>query len=351
MSRADRFDRGALASRARERRFIARLGPVVVTLAVIAALTAFIIFSGFTPITPTNEIVLTLFAVNGVVILVLIALVVAEAWNLIAAWRAQVAGSRLHVRIVSLFSIIAAAPSLLMAVVGSVALDRSANPAFMQDVRGFVLNTTEAARLFRESQCRSLLQEARLTAFDLDRGKSLFTADRALFHDYFASRVRFLGFATAVLMDDKGEVTERVDTGPEARVVKPEPNDFEDARKNEPLCLVLDEGRTFVALRGLANFDTTFLYVARPVDPFTVEFPKEASNLVALYDSFDAHRRSIQIAFATMYALLALTMLLSAIWIGLSFANRIVAPIRRLIAATDQVSSGNLYVQDRKSVV
>ncbi len=38
-------------------------------------------------------------------------------------------------------------------------------------------------------------------------------------------------------------------------------------------------------------------------------------------------------------------MLLSAIWLGLSFANLLVAPIRRLIDATDQVSSGNLYVQ------
>src|SRR6202007_2324411 len=50
-------------------------------------------------------------------------------------------------------------------------------------------------------------------------------------------------------------------------------------------------------------------------------------------------------AFAVMYGFIALIMLLSATWLGLSFANQLVAPIRRLIAATDQVSSGNLYVQ------
>ncbi|MBV8564784.1 MAG: HAMP domain-containing protein, partial [Methylobacteriaceae bacterium] len=70
-----------------------------------------------------------------------------------------------------------------------------------------------------------------------------------------------------------------------------------------------------------------------------------AANLVALYDLFDEQRRHIEIAFATMYVLLALIMLLSAVWLGLSVANRLVAPIRRLIHATDQVSSGNLYVQ------
>ena len=34
----------------------------------------------------------------------------------------------------------------------------------MQDVRGFIYTTGEVARLFREAQCRSLLQEAQLTA-------------------------------------------------------------------------------------------------------------------------------------------------------------------------------------------
>ena len=37
--------------------------------------------------------------------------------------------------------------------------------------------------------------------------------------------------------------------------------------------------------------------------------------------------------------------LLSAVWFGLNFANSLVAPIRRLIHATDQVAMGNFYVQ------
>ena len=46
-----------------------------------------------------------------------------------------------------------------------------------------------------------------------------------------------------------------------------------------------------------------------------------------------------------MFSLLAAIMLLSAVWLGLAFTNRLVGPIRRLIAATDQVSAGNFYVQ------
>ena len=95
----------------------------------------------------------------------------------------------------------------------------------MQDGRGFVQNTIEAARLFREGQCKSLLQEARLTASDLERGKLMFEVDRPLFRDFFASRARFLGFTAAALMKSDGTVVERVDTGAVVgkSVVRPEP--------------------------------------------------------------------------------------------------------------------------------
>lgn len=329
-----------------ERRFLSRFGPIVVTLAIACGLSTVLIFADYTPISPTTGVVLGLFLANAILIILLLGMLLAEVWRLVRAYRAGAAGAGLHVRIVGLFSGIAAAPAIIIAIVGSITLDRSLNPAFMQDVRGFVLNTAEAARLFRESQCRSLLQESRLLASDLDRLRAIYDSDRDKFREFFSGRSKILGFNTSVLMSRDGTILERADTGAgESRVVTPEPTDFDDAKKNEPLCLILDEGRTFVAVRDLISIDDTYLYVARPIDPFAVDFPAQAAGLIALYEAFDAHRRNIQIAFATMYVLLALVMLLSATWLGLSFANRLVMPIRRLIAATDQVSSGNLYVQ------
>src|SRR3712207_3570587 len=57
--------------------------------------------------------------------------------------------------------------------------------------------------------------------------------------------------------------------------------------------------------------------------------------------------RSTLFPYTTLFrsTLIALIVLLSAVWFGLNFANRLVAPIRRLIHATDQVATGNFYVQ------
>jgi two-component system nitrogen regulation sensor histidine kinase NtrY len=309
-----------------------------------SAAATLLIFADYTPISPTSEVVLGLFALNAAIILFLIVLLFAEMRRLVAARRAQTAGARIHIRMVTLFAGIAAFPAVLIALVGSVTLDRVLNPAFMQDVRGFIYTTGEVARIFREAQCRALLQEARLTAGDLDRISPIYASNRALFREYFAGRAKVLGFSSAVLLRRNGEVHE-YGTAPNSRVVQPEASDFEDATKDEPLCLILDEGQTFVALRQMQNFPDTFLYAARPVDPLATRFPRQVETLTALYEAYEGHRRNIQIAFATMYALIALIMLLSATWLGLSVANRLATPIRRLITATDQVSSGNLYVQ------
>jgi two-component system nitrogen regulation sensor histidine kinase NtrY len=46
-----------------------------------------------------------------------------------------------------------------------------------------------------------------------------------------------------------------------------------------------------------------------------------------------------------MYFMISLTALLAAVWVGLWFAGQFVAPIRRLIAAAQQVARGNLKVE------
>ncbi len=46
-----------------------------------------------------------------------------------------------------------------------------------------------------------------------------------------------------------------------------------------------------------------------------------------------------------MYTMISMTALLAAIWVGMWFAGRFVAPIRRLIFAAQQVSTGDLLVE------
>jgi two-component system nitrogen regulation sensor histidine kinase NtrY len=322
-------------------------GPIIVIGAVGCALATFLVVAEFGVVSPTDDRVLPLLVVNGVFVGVLLAMVLVKAWRLYRVWRRGEAAARLHVRTVGFFSVIALMPAILLAIAGSLTVERVLNPAFMSSVKVFVHNTAEAAAVFRESQCRALLQEAQLTASDLDRAAILYNSDRPYFHQIFQSRAYFLGFSVAALVKSNGEILDRIDVAQNAAsiIIAPPKSEFDDARRGEPLCLVIDDGKSFVALRALNAFQDTFLYVTRPIDPTAVEFPKQAESLINSYDAFDSYRTAVQRAFVMMYAFLTTIMLLSSIWFGLDFADRLVTPIRDLIAATDEVSAGNLDVR------
>jgi two-component system, NtrC family, nitrogen regulation sensor histidine kinase NtrY len=333
------------AARFEEGHTAGRFGPAAVGAALLLAIATFVVFAGLTPVIPTPFVVLSIFCGNALIIFVLLVLIGIEMRKLIVARRAGRAGARLHARVVTLFSLVAAIPALVTAVVATVSLERSLNPVFMKDIKVFINETTEASHLYRESQCRSLLRDTLLTAADLAQSARLLQTDRALMHDYLTSRAQLLGLSVALIMKGDGSVYDSASGSDPAQVATPAPADFSDAKKDEPLCLLLANGKVFVALRPIQGLEDNYLYAGRPIDPFSERFARDAADVVTTYTAFEGARRNIEIGFGIMFVLLALTMVFSAVWLGLTFANQLVAPIRRLIRATDEVASGNLYVQ------
>ena len=99
------------------------------------------------------------------------------------------------------------------------------------------------------------------------------------------------------------------------------------------------------AVIRLRAFSDTFLYVARLLDPRVVAQLKQTEASVAEYAQIESRRLGIQVAFALMFAVIALTILMASVLIGLNFANWLVAPIRNLMSAANIVSTGDLHVQ------
>jgi two-component system nitrogen regulation sensor histidine kinase NtrY len=113
----------------------------------------------------------------------------------------------------------------------------------------------------------------------------------------------------------------------------------------EPQVAMFLESRSVAAVIKLRGYVDSYLYVARPLDARVIEQLQATQESVAEFANLEARRVGVQVAFALMYTVIALIVLLSAVWIGLNFANRLFAPIRRLIGAANLVSTGNLYVQ------
>src|SRR5207237_9912382 len=100
------------------------LGSIAVLLAMRSAVATFIVLANLTPILPTGEVVLTLLLLNGLTVLFLIGIIAREIWRIVQARRRGRAGARLHVRIVTLLSVVAAVPAIVVAVVARRAVAR-----------------------------------------------------------------------------------------------------------------------------------------------------------------------------------------------------------------------------------
>jgi len=321
------------------------IGAFAVAAALCSALVTFLVLAGLTPVVPTHEVVVWVLFTNALLVLALVGIITWESWELVRARFAGVAGAGLHVRVVGLFSLVAALPAILVAGVATATLNRALDPWFAGSLKALMSNTVEIAEAYRDSQCRTLARETQLMASDLNRAKILFDADRRLFSDFLSSRASLLGFPVAMIVDADGTVVENVELKAVPGLTPPSAEDLRDVSDTEATCLVPRVGYVFRSVLRLPAHEGRILFVARPVDPRAVEFLPAAQSGIAYYEALEQKRVGIQIAFASMFSLIAFIVLLSAIWFGLSFANRLVAPIRRLIHATDQVATGNFYAQ------
>ncbi len=320
-------------------------GALAVLGALASALATFLILAGLTPIIPTHDVVVRVLVINAVLVLLLVGVVAWQTKRLIRERRAGAAGAGLHVRIVGLFSLVAVVPAILVAVVATVTLERGLDPWFTGSIKELMNNTVGIARAYRENQCRTLARETQLMAADLNRAKVLFDADRRIFREFMSSRAYFLGFPLTILLEQNGDVIERIEHRAVEGVQLPGKADLAEASDVEALCLFPRSGNVFRAVLKLPALGDRILYVAREVDPRAVDFPPIAEAGVAIYTALEQKKAGVQVAFALMFALIALIVLLSAVWFGLNFANRLVSPVRRLIHAADQVATGNFYVQ------
>jgi len=323
------------------------LGPLAVGLALLSAAVTFLVLTCLTPVLPTHEVVVTVLLVNVATVLILLAIIIREVLLIIQARRRGRAGARLHVRIVGLFSVIAAVPAILVAIVASITLDRGLDRWFSSRTQALIANSLTVAEVYFREHAAMIRSDIMAMAFDVGRAKPLFDQDRARFRQFLTNQAAGRSLPNVIMIRSDLSVIERTDDqrAGQHEVPPPAAGALADVSDVEPQVALLTEAKTVAAVIKLHGYEDAYLYVARPVDPRVAEQLEATQASVAEYASLQERRLGVQVAFALMYTVIALIVLLSAVWIGLNFAKSLVAPIRRLIGAADQVSTGNLYVQ------
>jgi two-component system nitrogen regulation sensor histidine kinase NtrY len=319
------------------------LGPLAVGLALLSAAVTFAVLAGLTPVVPTHQVVVTVLAIDALASLLLLGVIGREVWLIVQARRRGRAGARLHVRIIALFSIVAAVPTALVALVATVTLDRGLAPWFSSRIQTVMANSQMVAQAYINEHAALLRSELTAMAIDVARAKPLFDQDRDRFRQFLGAQAQVRGLPLTLIVHSDLSV---IETAGDKNFAPPTAaGALANVGEQQPQVALFLESKTAAGVVKLRGYDDAYLYVARPLDPKIIEQLQATQESVNEFANLEQRRAGVQIAFALMYTVIGLIVLLSAVWIGINFANRLVAPIRRLIGAAGLVSTGNLYVQ------
>ena len=321
------------------------VAPFAVGIALLSAFLTFVVLSGLTPIEPSRNVVYSFLLINAATILLLVAIIIREVWLVVQARRRGKAAARLHVQIVGLFSVIAVLPAVLVAIVANVTIDRGLDRLFSGPTREVIQNSLIIARAYTYEHAQLINGDILGMANDIANARPLFVQDRRTFLELLTASASTRNLPGTMLLDKDGNVVVSAQTGIRQAFATPPKELLDNVGEDKPEISVFPEENYVAAVIRLRAFDDTFLYVARLLDPRVVGQLRQTEASVAEYAQIEARRLGIQVAFALMFAVIALTILMASVLIGLNFANWLVAPIRNLMSAANIVSTGDLHVQ------
>ncbi len=296
---------------------------------------------------PDPRMVTWLLLINLVLVLALGAVVARELVRLWIERRRGLAGARLHVQLVALFTVIAGAPTAIMAVAAALFFNLGVQAWFSDPVRQAIGQSLAAAEAYLDEHRSNIRGDVIAMAGDVSREGSLILADADSIQNLISTQTGIRALNESVLFDGKGRIFARVGftlqlnvpfwaldraRGGEVVIFTPESTaDSEASRADRVRALIRVEG-----------FEDTFLLIGRFVEPRVVRHLDRTRLAVQLYQDLEGRREGLQVTFAMMFVIVALLLLLAAIWIGIALANRLARPIGALIAAAERVRTGDL---------
>jgi two-component system nitrogen regulation sensor histidine kinase NtrY len=339
-SSARRFIRilGSWSARRRLRRFFAISLAVAATAAGIATYAA-LTQSSLEPDAPS---VLILLNIDLVILLLLGFVVIFRIVKIWSARRRGSAGSQLHVKLAQLFGLISVAPAIIVAVFSALFFNFGIESWFSDKVRTALKESEAVADAYLEEHKRNIVSDGIRMARDLDN-QALglqFNQQRLIKAVNLLASIRQL--TEAIVFTGRGDVIARSGlTG--ALEFEPVPREaFKTAASGEVAVLTSSNEDRVRALIRLSNFVDSYLYVGRYVDPVVLGHGERTKGAVAQFERLELSRADLQISFVLIFVVVALLLLLAAVWVGLNFATGISRPISALIAATEKVRAGNL---------
>ena len=286
--------------------------------------------------------------IDGIYLLVVIAIVGYSVMRMFAARRAKSAGSRLHMRLSRVFAIVALIPTVLVAVFAVVTLSIGVEGWFSKNVQNVVSSSLSAANAYKNEQSNDLKVDLKFMAIRLNEYKDTnsFVSDSDLRLQLISyQNLIQRGLKEAYIIDGNANLRSRGELSYLFGYEEPNQEAMDSAKTGDLFIIEDWPNNEFRGLIKLESFADKYLYISRVVDGNILNLVDKTMESAITYNTMEVQREKILWSYGLLYFGFATFVILSSILLGMLFAERLSRPVGRLAGAAQRLGAGDFDVQ------
>ncbi len=289
----------------------------------------------------TDENLQYLLVSNILLLLIFFSMIFIEIKNSIKN-EIAIEGSRANRKYITFFSLFTLIPSILISVFSLFLFSFALEKYFDKKITTAVSNSYQLAVNYVSTVRNKVESDIVLAAFDLNKNVSIYNENKQRFENYLNSQKLVRKLDAIFLIDNSGKLLMSTDRN-QIQYMPPSAEQLKLVLNDErPLKILNAYKNTSAALMRLANFDNTYIYIIKYLDPKISQYLTESSEALDFYYTVQDKRTGIKFSFAIIYIIIVTLLLFLSISIAIRFSSRFFLSINNLISASTNIGKGNL---------
>ena len=253
-----------------------------------------------------------------------------------------VEGSRANRKYIAFFSLFTLIPSILISAFSLFLFSFAVEKYFDKKITTAVDNSYRIAQNYVIDVRNKIESDIVLVAFDLNKNIKIFQNNKKQFASFLNTQKIVRDVDGIFLVDSEGKLIlsnftkNNLYQPPSKEALKMVQND------DRPLKILNAYENTSAALMRLVNYNDTFVYVVKFLDPKISKYLTESKDAISFYYTVQEKRTGIKISFAIIYMIVVTLLLFLSISIAIRFSSRFFVSINNLISASNNIGNGNL---------
>ena len=253
-----------------------------------------------------------------------------------------VEGSRANRKYIAFFSLFTLIPSILISAFSLFLFSFAVEKYFDKKITTAVDNSYRIAQNYVIDVRNKIESDIVLVAFDLNKNIKIFQNNKKQFANFLNTQKIVRDVDGIFLVNNEGKLIlsnftkKNLYQPPSKEALKMVQND------DRPLKILNAYENTSAALMRLTNYDNTFVYVVKFLDPKISKYLTESKDAISFYYTVQEKRTGIKISFAIIYMIVVTLLLFLSISIAIRFSSRFFVSINNLISASNNIGNGNL---------